>query len=273
MPDSLSRKVTIAMVGTRALYERGSLDTILAALEADPRFAPTTWSLEERGGNAYERESTLGVLDKHGGRPLAQTSLYLRRRLAPQYDARVALWTRPGLRITFDPKLAASDYPATFELADRLADLFQPDWGAAHVWLGARDRSGPRQPWANDDERDAEIMYSSAALIPIEYYGIGPLGLAMRTYIGPHFARQLGAERITALPVIVEQLPWHGFRVDLVREPWSADLQALLEAWRPAMALLREAGVLAMPKIKNGKLVDFAHSERCDVGGVVRDTD
>jgi hypothetical protein len=256
------------MLGTRPLFVRSELSQVLRAFEADDGLAPRTWSFGAGGEQPYDRDALLAVVTEHAEQPLAQPTLQLRRRHDPGYAATLEIGARPALQIELDPGMSAEDRPRAFGLADAIADACRPDWGAAHAWTAAApERVQIRRPWVSDDERDAALMLSSATLAPIQYYRLGPLGLAMRTYIGPHFVKQLGADRLRGLPLIVEERPWRGFRIDLVREPWSAELPALLQPWRAGMAHLAVAGVLATPRIKDGRLIGIEKGARCEVGG------
>src|SRR5690606_12385225 len=142
--------------------------------------------------------------------------------------------------------------------------VFRPDFGAAHVAVGLRDEDDMDEPWANDDERDAELMYYASLIAPVDYYSQGPTGLAMRSYIGPHFASQFGTQRLDSLPLVVEKQAWGGYRIDLVPEPWNADLPTLLDAWRKGMAHLEPAQVFAVPQIDDGELDGYAKGARAD---------
>jgi len=49
-----------------------------------------------------------------------------------------------------------------FVLGDQLVERFQPEFGVAHLWYDRRPREALSTPWANEEERDAELMYSAA---------------------------------------------------------------------------------------------------------------
>jgi hypothetical protein len=260
-------KATVSMVGTRPLFVEANLQAILGVVEPNDRFTPSAWSLEERRSNPYSRSALLERLAL-SGKPLPQTDLYLRRKTAPSYSMTLALAERPWISLECD-KLPASDRAAFFALGDKLAAAFQPDLGAVHLWVGLRDEDQIDEPFANEDEQDAELMMYAATHLPVQYYKQGPTGLAMRTYIGPHFARQFGAERLDSLPVPVEQQPGGGYRIDLAPRPWEAELPTLLDGWRKAMAQLAPADVFAIPDIDEGQ-IDFSKGKRVDIGGIVK---
>jgi hypothetical protein len=260
-------KATIYLFGTTPLFRDHNLDAVIGAIEADECFVPMTWGLEEKSASPYSRAEVLARVNGHGGRPLAQTTLYLRRRKAVAFEAALALGDRPKILFDFDPKISTSEYSRIFELADRLVSVFRPDFGAAHVWLGLRPRSQLTAPFADDDEQDAELMFRAAAPVPVQYYRSGPSGLGMRTYLGPHFVAQLGAGLIESCPLHVERLDWGGYRVDLAPEPWRTDLAAALPAWRRGMAHLGRAQLFAQPRFNKGQVVGFEKTERMSVGG------
>jgi hypothetical protein len=238
------RCATIAMQGTRPLYDRKNLARLLEVLETNG-VAPATFGFDERGGDPYTRDAALALLDEPPN-PFEQTDLILRRSGSGKYFAMIALWDDAFVLFRFDAKQRPGMWPRIFAIADSIADLFEPDWGAVGLDIELRE---PTQKFATDDERDTYLMSEAIDLSPKDYNRHGPHGLAMRTYIGPFFAEQLGRERVETLPLGVEKLAWGGYRVDLVPEPWTADVPPLLAAWRGGMAHLRDANVLAVPSM------------------------
>ena len=260
---------TIMMVGTTALFVRARLERLLDAIEHEAIFAPTDWGLDERRSDPYATAGILGFLAERGERPMSQTEIFLRRKQRPRYRATLSLSREPRISFDIDPQLTVAQRAAMFDFADVLADQFQPDWGVAHLAYELRPQHRDTEPWQDADERDAELLYSAAWIAPVDYFVEGPRGLGMRTYIGPHFVEQLGRERVESLPLVVTKLSWGGYRVDLVAEPWKADVRMLLPLWRRGMAHLRDAKVLAEPRIADNTLDGYAKGERSVIGGVV----
>ncbi|MEP6859859.1 MAG: hypothetical protein ABJE66_04515 [Deltaproteobacteria bacterium] len=247
----------IALHGATPLYDRKNLERVLDVLEARG-LVPQKAGLDERERKPYDRAATTGRLAEPPT-PFRQTQMYLWRTAALKYEASLALWDSAYVGFDFKPTPPASDWARIFDLADALAECFQPDWGAAGIRFDLRDDL-KRAP-AQGDELDADLMHSATAVFPVDYVSAGPLGLGPRTYIGSFFADQLGRDRIESLPLVVDKLAWGGYRIDLVAEPWAAEIPALLEAWRRGMAHLRDANVLATP------VFDLGH-----VGGWKRGT-
>jgi hypothetical protein len=239
-------KGSISLHGTKALYDRRNLERVLDVTETCG-FTPSSYGLDERGGARYTRK---GALDLLAEPPLAfeQTKLFVRQKAPTKYFAALKLWDQAGVWFEFDPKQSEGTWARMFALADALANAFEPDWGATALIVDLRD--DVTRPTASDDERDAALLSRAGYVASVDYNSHGPEGLAMRTYIGPFFADQLGRERIETLPLIVEKLAWGGYRVDLVPEPWRLDMRGLLDAWRRGMAHLRDAGVFAVPAAK-----------------------
>lgn len=254
-------RITISMRGTRPLYVNENLSAFLEAFERST-FAPDRWSATERGALPYSRQEILELASRGKGRPLRQAYAFIRRTKNPRFECRFDLSDRTGFRMEPNPKLTKAHWEGLFRFADELASICQPHWGGCHIWYLARPldrRDGP----FNQDELDAEIMMSGALLAPVDYYDHGPEGLVMRTYIGPHFLRQLGEERVRTLPLELDSPPWGGFRVDVLPRPWTANLGELLGPWRKGMAHLRPAEVLALPRIEGERLRGFFRAPRC----------
>jgi hypothetical protein len=246
--DSLKANCVGAMAtqhGTQALYDRRNADRILEVIDANG-FTAATVGLEERGGDRYTRERALEWLAEP---PIEfeQTTLILRQNRPNKYLAGLNLWRRAQVWFEFDKQQPAGTWPRVFELAEALASAFEPDWGAASLKIDLRDDR--TRAFANEEERDLYLLSNAGNPMFKDYNRHGPHGLAMRTHIGPFFVEQFGRDRIESLPLVVERLPWGGYRIDLVPEPWAADVPALLDAWRRGMAHLRDAKVFATPEM------------------------
>jgi len=231
--------------GTQALYDRRNLEKVLETIETQ-RFAPSRAGLDERGGEPYRRAGVLALLAEPPVE-FEQTTLFLRRSTPERYLAGIKLWRRAEVWFEFDEKQPSGTWPRVFGLSDALADVFEPDWAAAGLMIDLR--SDMSAAYADDDERDVDLLSDAGDLTFKDYNRHGPHGLAMRTYIGPFFVEQFGRDRIESLPLVVERLPWGGYRIDLVPEPWAADVPSLLDAWRRGMARLRDANVFATPEM------------------------
>jgi len=240
------RKGRIALHGTLPLYDRRNLDRILAVIEAHG-FTPSTCGLDERGGSRYSRAVALNLL---ADPPMEfdETDVVIRQKKPTSYFAAADLSTRSGIWFDFDSKQPEGTWSRMFTLADALANVFEPDWGGAGFGIDLDE--GASTPLTSGYERDAESLSGAGNLARVDYIPHGPKGLAMRTYIGPFFADQLGRERIETLPLLVEKLSWGGYRVDLVPEPWKLELPPMVDAWRRGMAHLRDAGIFAVPAAK-----------------------
>jgi hypothetical protein len=241
-------RAQIAFHGTKPLYDRSRLSQVLDVLE-ERGVLPAKAGLDERNRKPYTRETVLGLL-ADPPTPYKQAYLYLWATKPMRYWASLALWERANLGIELEPTPPADRWPGIFELADALAAIFEPDWGAVGIVFDARDDL--KRDFANDDERDFYLLAEGIGLYPKDYVQRGPHGLAPRTYIGPFFAEQFGRDRIESLPLLVEKLEWGGYRVDLAPEPWVPDAPALLDGWRRGMSHLSAANVFPIPEIKSG---------------------
>lgn len=237
--------ISIALHGVQPLYDRRHLERVLLCFE-EHDFLPTKFGFDERGGAVYKREGALALLADPGV-AFEQTDLFLHRKGTPKYQAAIALGKRAEISVDFDAKVARSASTNIFALADALANAFEPDWGVVRLAIDLRD--GRNGDFSNADERDVYLLTEAGYAPPKDYNRHGPHGLAMRTYVGPFFAEQLGRDRLESLPLVVDRLPWGGYRVDLVPEPWFAEVPALLDAWRRGMAHLSDANVFATPEM------------------------
>ncbi len=140
-------------------------------------------------------------------------------------------------------------------------------WKATLELVGTTLLSSPAYDATISLSHRPQLLFRSSSLAPRDYYRQGPRGLTMRTWIGPHYVSQFGDERLRTTPVDVAATRWGGYRLDLVPEPWDADLPTLLAAWRRGMAHLAVAGVLALPVVRAGRVRDWTCGPGCAVGG------
>lgn len=253
-------RISTRLFGVRQMYRKANLGEVLSVFERDEKFAPTKWNKLERGGVAYNREEILEWLGDESVK--RQATVFLKRQKAPKYTASIYLGIRPAVAVEFDPKLPAKHWPNLFRFSDELAVAFKPDIGATHLW--------PRQPdvWETDEDRDCDVFSRCGGLFPVDYWKVGPHGLTIRTHLGPHFISQFGKPLIESLPLSVEWQDWGGVRIDLVEEPWEADLPTLLAAWQGGMSHLRPAQIFAEAECRqteHGPRVSFTKGAKCDV--------
>jgi hypothetical protein len=250
------------MYGTKPWYEAATLDSLLNVLDA-LSLSPTGWSFDERTNLPFAKDELLA----RAGTGVATTgaSLFLRNKGVKKYEAWITLGKTPMLRVEFGRGLPKQYWKDVFDLADALVHTFAPDLGMAHV--------GPPYdyPWQTDLDRDAELIGGAADLAYKDHYKFGPLGLAARTYLGPHYAAQFGKESLLSTPAAtVREDERGGITIDLTDNPWDVELEPLVSAWRAAMEHLRPAEVFATCEVKPTGLKVYKRGARCQIGGVVK---
>ena len=168
------------------------------------------------------------------------------------------------IRFGFDPKLNSKHYPTLFEFTDKLVQIFKPDVASIHI-----DPPLPVDPWETALEAvTAQVAYSSY-LVPVDYFKVGPKGLAMRTYFGPHYVKQFGQALLMSTPSTQTTLqPWGGVRLDLSETPWTLTEHELVENWQTAMAHLRPAKVFAEVEVYQNRDFNYKKAENCTIGGL-----
>ncbi|WP_151174089.1 hypothetical protein [Pseudoalteromonas ruthenica] len=256
-------QINISMLGTNPLNNEALFTELLDVLEHYPEFAPEFWNTEERGKLPYNREDILAkatAVTKGAGE-----EIYLKRNKAAKYFGRIAVMPRQSIFFEFDPKLNHKHYPTLFEFADRLVQVFKPDVASVHI-----DRPYPDEPWQSERDEIMEMMGEAAFLAPVDYFKVGPKGLAMRTYLGPHYVKQFGQELLLSTPKTQTELqPWGGVRLDLSDTPWELPEQTQIEHWQAAMAHLRPAKVFAEMEVDVEYCdVECTKAENCTIGGL-----
>lgn len=257
-------RITITMFGTTPLFEVTTLEAVLSAFESISDTVPEFWSQDERVKLPYDRIEILQVALQPD---MMHRDVYLRRDSGVQYFAILRKSSRaPSLDIEFSADLEPEKWPEVFALADAIAAAFKPDLGALHIWPPVK-----RKPWASEEDKALDIIVHCAYPLVSSYYDEGPGGLAMRTYLGPHFVEQFGkAFLFQTSGAVITELDWQGVRIDLGPEPWTLTVQELITHWQQAMAYLSPAGVFAEIEITPKERISLKKGVRCTIGGIIQ---
>jgi len=258
-------RITIRMFGTTPLHNQGDLTVLFNALEQLPKCAPEFWSLDERSKLPFNRAEILEQANKPATeRP---TSIYLRRNKTAKYFGFFDMNRKPYIDFEFNPTLAQKNWPLFFEFVDALVHAFKPDIATAHIWPVYEN-----DPWPTKEDKYLGIIAKAANIAPVNYYKTGPIGLTMRTYLGPHYIEQFGKELLLSTPgtAIAEQ-SWGGLRLDLSESPWALSVSELIGCWRQAMDHLTPAQIFAEMEITPKQRIKCSKGARCTVGGIIND--
>ncbi|MEG3759477.1 hypothetical protein V5096_16145 [Pseudoalteromonas carrageenovora] len=263
MMDFKPFRIKFSMVGTNPLNDKKLFTELLDIIESYPEFAPQFWSLEERGKLPYSRDNILDKIKtvEYG----SYAHIYFKRIKAAKLVGKISVAPKQYINFEFDPKLNSKHYPALFEFADRLVQVFKPDAASVHIV-----RPYPDEPWESERDEHIEMMGKAAYLAPVDYFKVGPKGLAMRTYLGPHYVQQFGQELLLSTPKTQTELqPWGGIRLDLSEAPWELTEQAQIEHWQTAMEHLRPAKVFAEMEVDVEYCdIECTKAENCTIGGL-----
>jgi uncharacterized protein YjbI with pentapeptide repeats len=221
------------------------VDSLSRCLEEQPVFTPETWGPSERVKLPYKRKEVLRAWDQHGSIAWVQ----LLRTQVPKYEASIDA-VAGYFDIETDGPPARKDWPAFFELADRLAAVLKPRYATAHiVWS--------RPGLSKQDAKLDRLMDSCGVVYPREFRPNGPLGLGLRTYFGADVLDFIGRDTLLAAPARATELDWGGIRIDLWKEVEELDGSvALVHRWKTAMDYFEPLDVFAHPTIK-GTMVEF----------------
>ena len=231
--------------------ENGAI-ALLDALEADSRLTPTSWGLDEREHNAYDRAQA-----ERGGAVAVEShgDLHVRRDRVIRYSGYFSFGTPPFLTLDIGKGLASSRWPDVEKLADRVAAGLRVRFAILHAF-----RPSPF-PWTNEEEKLQRWLALAAQPVPVRFRPNGPLGLGARTYFGGDILQMFGEDRLLGTPGLTTKLDWGGVRIDLGADTWSIGLPELAVGWKKAMDHLEPCGALAAPIFEDDKrTVEFQPS-------------
>lgn len=201
------------------LGKRPGLTALLDALDA-ARLAPTHYGRDERSKTAFERDP---VLDRTvAGAP---TALALIRRKPPSY----VCWldaSKKGLAGVSIETGAVKDPRAVYDLADRLALALAIEHGVVNPKFEGHGK------------------FNAAGKIELQWLqDFGPLYPGARNWYGLHMQKLFG-DALRRTGGALADMPWGAVRLDLVADPWGADVESLERRQREAIAALADAKVL-----------------------------
>lgn len=260
-------RITICMVRT----ESNNADTIsklLEILEESPIAIPTHYSKHERGSLEYNRKQLLELIQS--GNVVYEFYVF-RRKKEPRYEASIDIGPRPFIDIEFNPTTAEKYWPDIFNLTHALVGIFKPDLAAVHIWPpydrdSSVDYSKPLLDGVDKEYIDFDLMHEAAYIVPASYRQTGPTGLAMRTYFGPHYVKQIGAKFLQKTPAIVSTVFDDIIQVDLTEKPWLLDKQSLLSHWRKAVNHIKKSKVFPAYIVKPSGWVEYLTEGRtCEI--------
>lgn len=224
MPDAAAQEaIVISLISYIPLRSRSALAGFLDVLEATPNLIPTHWGQDVRARNPYDRAELIEQISAHKGMFFTPG---LRRGRGIRYEAYFDSFADGLGRIKFDfgPTPAPSDLPRLFNLADALADYFQPTLGFIHRFWRAGEGSD---------------QYNAAGRVNVDSlqkYGLDRV--CTRTWYGPHLTHLVGLPLLEASGALVRETPWGGVQIDLVQRPWEAEPEALAAAQGRVMQTL-----------------------------------
>jgi len=162
--------------------------------------------------------------------------------LAFGFRPNVSYWKR-------NETVTKADIISWLSLAEQIRDRMTPEFLVVGFGpLGPRDERG-RPTWTDDLERDHQLLVKTSFSATKDYFRFGPLGLGLRTYLGPHFAELLGRRRLQSCPGVLRDIETGGVELDVAGELASTPYDELLRAWRGCVDHLAEAEVFARPTI------------------------
>ena len=218
-------ELNVKLIFPGCTRDSAELERVLMILESEPLFVPTHASPDERKRVPYDRAGAVDAMAKRFG------GLQLWRTTAPKYGGSLSAMDQSHNALAFDfaAPFRANQLPDLFDAATRIADALKPEFGFVHMF------------WRKQEDSEE---YNYGAHISIrELATLGLNRAYARTWFGPDVARAVGEAELLALPE-TRRTPWGGIQLDLVAQPWTADLEALVRRQREVLDALRPLGVL-----------------------------
>lgn len=228
------------------------LGNLLDVFESNDKFAPTHWGNSEQVKVEYNRNE---IIEKVSERRISE--VYLHRNKTVKYTGsfKVHMSPRSFLDLEVHKSMPKKLWPAFFELSDKIAEIVKPSFGVTHIFWP------PTYPWNNDNDRNHIWMNLCSYPVPVKFLQNGPLGVGTRTYFSNYILEMFGRDLLKKAPAIISEFNWGGMSIDVVENPWDADISELLDNWLKVMNYLKSSNVIATPSFDKSRMgVTFSPS-------------
>lgn len=237
-----------------AMYRAEVLEQLVGVLARTDGFEPQTWGMSENARLPFDGDELVARMNADAP---GLKQAHLHRRSAIAYGAYFDNGERPTLRLSARAAYSRVTFQAICDLADGLAAVVQPTYGAVHVF------PAPKEPWESEAERLHLWMDFAAQAQPRVLNRNGPPGLGIRTYFGGAMLDFVGRETLASTPAHQVAMPWGGVRLDLIGPDMEPDTATVLPRWDKAMAHLVRAGAVALPDFpEDREVVEFLPAVR-----------
>jgi len=226
---------------------------LLQAL-ADSEMPPEVWGTQERAVRLpFDVDSVVAAWK--GSSPAA----YLRRKSPSAFDSMLLTSAGSYGDVEMTSGIQAG-LPTLFSLCESWAVNGKFHYLACGAHGPIRHSADGRTILESESDRSRQLLASVIWLAPSNYVMEGIVGLAQRTYFGPHYVAQFGADLLRTIPGAFVRECGEGLLVDLAKEPWTLTEDVVLEKLAIAMQHLAPALVFAVP---NENMTRWRMGERC----------
>lgn len=222
MPD----RIDLEVFTWHSLRSKDDLDCLLSALETSD-LAPTHWGLTEPVRNQYDRNAVIAGVSATGSHELYTPSLH-RRKAAPRYEAFFSTSSEDlnFVNSKFQNALDIKCLSQIFALGDTLAENLEAELAFVHpIWY----------------ETNQVNLSPYVKVRDLQKYGLRSIGA--RTWLGPFLVKTIGRDLLYSCGAYAQDTSWGGIRLDLVKDPWQADVEALSDAQAKVMQNLDSSGI------------------------------
>lgn len=262
------KRIELNAFGTTDLSQPAIMHEVLLAMESDPAFTPDSSSGDERKRSPYNRDWVMEAAER-GGPYCFENWFYFARRKAAKYSGYIITGKEPCIGLEFNPKMSPKNFAKLFVWADRVMQAFKPDYASLTFIYEHEIR-----PWPTELDKSVQGFLYSSVTVPGTYYGSGPAGVGLYTWIGRHFLDQIGGDFLMQTPhVTAEKQGWGGVRLSLgdTAEPWNLTPEEISSHWEPAMEHLWQKGIFAEQYVDEKGALRARKGQNSIIGGVIPD--
>jgi hypothetical protein len=226
------QRMQLEYVTLNNFKQRENVNALLNVFESLQILHPKKWAEDDKpkSKKPYNREALINwIVDcwdmnipmLFGQKPIAYESFWsmISNRQNPEWKFLNSLiWECEG-------SLSPEHISTVFDFGSSLANVVRPELACINLVF---------------DHEDLHKLICPLRERDLQTNGVPPIGI--RTWMGQHIVKQIGSDRLKNCGAIVRETAWGGIEMDLIEQPWLADLDTLFAAKTQIMSNLEPSG-------------------------------
>jgi hypothetical protein len=213
--------VRLTMFSWVSLQSKQGLGDLIDLL-AEHNLTPTHTGSDERAKGKFDRDA---LIDKVTAADKGVMVVLVKKK-EPAYYAHFFAKRKGLTKLMVEWKPAPPELVDAFRLGEDLATLFRAEFGMVQPMFRGHDD------------------FNRYGIMEVDWLTRnGPSGVAARNFYGAYMTKAIGMDRLKKSKAALRELKYGGVELDLVTDPWTANLETLKRRQKETMAALAPSGI------------------------------